>query len=477
MPEDRPNVLLVMTDQQRFDTINALGHEHVHTPNLDRLVERGVAYTNAYSPAPICVPARHVVRTGSDPCRTGYLGNDKRDAQHLEDTCGPFLARAMRERGYETFGVGKYHAHPDDIDLGYDLQLGGEDYARAVDADTSWDDGTVGAMNMLPQSCPLAPEDRRSAWIADRATAEIEDREGPFFGFVSFSNPHPRFNPSPPFDQLYDPDAVPDAIRENQALDMMDEKIPAQNHHWWKDRTDDTGAHTTRVARAYYYGLVTQLDREIGRVLDAVEAREDSENTLVVFASDHGEMLGDHHGWGKSSMFEQSARVPFLVSWPDELPADERRDDLVSLTDVLGICTTAAGDQDLRDGVDVLAGEGRERLFAVHQTPRKTSHFSIGPNFTMMAREDDWKYVWMANGGREQLFDVAADPRETSNLAEDRPEVVADLRTACVAHLQRHDSPHVENDALREHAYRQLDMGRYLPDTYPTDVGAVVDDA
>jgi choline-sulfatase len=95
----------------------------------------------------------------------------------------------------------------------------------------------------------------------------------------------------------------------------------------------------------------------------------------------------------------------------------------------------------------------------------------------MMAREDDWKYVWMANGGREQLFDVAADPRETSNLAEDRPEVVADLRTACVAHLQRHDSPHVENDALREHAYRQLDMGRYLPDTYPTDVGAVVDDA
>jgi len=480
MPDDRPNVLVVMTDQQRFDTISALGHDHLHTPNLDRLAERGVACTNAYSPAPICVPARHVVRTGSEPSRTGYLGNDKRDARHLEDTCGPFLARAMRERGYETFGVGKFHAHPGDIDLGYDERLGGGGYARDVE-ESDRDGGRAGAMNFLPQSCALDPEDRKMAWYADRGVERIADREGPFFGVVSFGKPHPRFNPSPPFDDLYDPDDAPDPIRENRALDMADEKIPAQNHHFWKAREDDTGAHTIRTTRAHYYGLITQLDRQIGRLLDAVEAREDAENTVVVFTSDHGELLGDHHGWGKTAMFEQSARVPFLVSWPAELPAGERYDGLVSLTDVFGVATGAAGEPDTRDGVDLLGAirgeaDGRERLFAVHETPHETSHFSLGPNFTAMVREGDWKYVFMANGGREQLFDLAADPEETENRVDDRRDVADDLRAALVAHLERFDSPHVEDGALREFPHEELDMGRYLPDTYPDDPAAALDD-
>ena len=117
-PSDQPNVLFVMTDQQRFDTIAALGHSHVSTPNHDRLVERGVSFTNAYSPAPVCVPARHTVRTGCDPITTGYLGNDNdSSAAYLEDRCGPFLARRMGELGYRTFGVGKFHERPVGLDL------------------------------------------------------------------------------------------------------------------------------------------------------------------------------------------------------------------------------------------------------------------------------------------------------------------------------------------------------------------------
>jgi len=491
-PSDQPNVLFVMTDQQRFDTIAALGHSHVSTPNHDRLVERGVSFTNAYSPAPVCVPARHTVRTGCDPITTGYLGNDNdSSAAYLEDRCGPFLARRMGELGYRTFGVGKFHERPVGLDLGYDSRVTGDDYAADYDVDKAVDTGRTAAMNMLPQSCPLPPEKRKMSWIADRAVERIrgegdggDERDGggdgegdddaPFFGLVSFSKPHPGWNPSPPFDELYDPDTLPDAIREDRELDHRDEKIPAQNYHFWKSRADDTAAETIRAARAHYYGLVTQLDRELGRVLDAVEARDDAENTVICFFSDHGEMLGDHHGWGKTSFFEASARVPFLLSWPAELPAGERCEDLVSLTDLFGIATTAAGDQELRNGVDVLGSltgdaEPRERLFGYHETPRKTDAFSILPNFTLMVREGDWKYVYAANGGREQLFDVAANPRETEDRLDDRPEVAARLRRAAVKRLQAQGGDeYLDNDSLREHPYRRIEMGRYNPDTYPT---------
>jgi choline-sulfatase len=473
MAGDQPNVLVVMTDQQRFDTIAALGHDHVHTPNLDRLADRGVACTNAYSSAPICVPARHNVRTGCEPIATGYLGNDKRDARPLEDDHGPFLARAMRNRGYRTFGIGKFHAHPGDIDLGYDRRVTGADYAADRDVDASRDTGRLAATNFLPQSSELDPEDRRMAWIADEAEREIgRDGDDPFFGLVSFSKPHPAWNPSSPFDDWYDPDDSPPPIREDRAVDHADEKIPAQNYHFWKSREDDTGESTIAIARAHYYGLITQLDREIGRVLDAVEARDDAENTLICFVSDHGELLGDHHGWGKTSFFEQSTRVPFLVSWPAELPAGERYDELVSLTDVFGIATTAAGDQELRDGVDVLGGitgdaDPRERLFGYHETPRETSLFSIPHNFTTMVREGDWKYVYAVDGGREQLFDLAADPRETTDLSEDEPEVVERCRRAAVERLRTQDAEeYLDGDDLLSIPFERIDMGRYHPDTY-----------
>ncbi|ESP86989.1 sulfatase family protein [Candidatus Halobonum tyrrellensis] len=476
MSSRRPNVLFVMTDQQRFDTVGALGYDHVDTPNLDRLVDRGVACTNAYSSAPVCVPARHNVRTGCDPTTTGYLGNDKRPADHLEDAHGPFLARAMCERGYRTFGVGKFHAHPDGIDLGYDRRLTGDDYAayaESVGVDPSADTGRLAATNFLPQSSGIPPEHRRMAWIADETEAELRrEDDRPFFGLVSFSKPHPAWNPSPPFDDYYDPDDAPDPIRGERTVDHADEKVPAQNHHFWKARDDDTGLHTTRVARAHYYGLVTQLDREVGRVLDAVEARDDAANTLVCFFSDHGELLGDHRGWGKTSFFEQSTRVPFLLSWPAELEAGRRYDGLVSLTDLFGIATTAAGAGELRDGADLLGAltgtaPPRERLVGCHETPRETDAFSIPHNATAMVREDDWKYVYAVDGGREQLFDLGSDPRETADLSADRPAVVDRLRGALVEHLRGSAAARLlDGDGLLSTPYERIDMGRYHPETY-----------
>ncbi|QIB77850.1 sulfatase-like hydrolase/transferase [Haloferax volcanii] len=475
MSDARPNVLFVMTDQQRSDTIRALGNSRIHTPNIDRLVDRGVSFTNAYSPDPICIPARHTIRTGCEAVSTGYLGNEKRDARHLEDRCGPFLARSMRERGYRTFLVGKYHAHPRDIDLGYDHHLSFETFREETGHEVKTT-ARQGAMVHLPQQNRLPPDDNYEAWMTDRAVDLVgRDTDEPFFGLVSYEPPHPPFAPSPPFDRMYDPERLENPVKGDLETDHMDEKIPAQNHHFWTTRKGGIDDTTVRVIKAYYYGMISEVDRRIGRLLDAVEARDDADNTLICFFSDHGELLGDHRGWEKSSFFESSCRVPFLVSWPAELPAGERRDDLVALTDLFGIATTAAGDQELRDGVDVLGtirgdAESRERLFGYHRTPR------LPPNFTGMVREGRWKYVFMRNGGREQLFDLAADPNELDECAADNPEVVAELRDALAAKLADASADEfVENGTLRRAPYQEIDMGRLVREPYPEEPADVLD--
>ncbi|MDS0300650.1 sulfatase-like hydrolase/transferase [Halogeometricum sp. S1BR25-6] len=477
MPPAAPNVLFVMTDQQRFDTIRALGNDRIHTPNIDRLVARGVSFTNAYSTTPICIPARHTIRTGCDALTTGYFGNEKRDAAHLEDRCGPFLARRMGELGYRTFLVGKYHAHPRDIDLGYDTRLSAEAYR----ADTGHKVKTTareGAMIHLPQRNALPRETNYEAWMTDRAVDLVggrdEDDDRPFFGLVSYEPPHPPFAPSPPFDRMYDPDRLSDPVEGELAVDHMDEKIPAQNHHFWTARGNGIDRTTARVVKAHYYGMVSEVDRHIGRLLDAVEARDDAENTVVCFFSDHGEMLGDHRGWEKTSFFESSCRVPFLVSWPAELPEGERCEEFVSLTDLFGIATTAAGSQELRDGVDVLGmlrGDTgpRERLFGYHRTPR------LPPNFTAMVREGDWKYVFMRNGGREQLFDLSTDPNEVDECAGDHPEKTAELRESLAEKLTAEgQTAFVENGTLRRDPYREIDMGRLVREPYPASPADVL---
>lgn len=476
MPGKRPNVLFLMTDQQRFDTVESLGNSQIHTPNLDRLVDRGVSFTNAYSSAPICVPARYSIRTGSGPLRTGYLGNEKRDASHLEDRCGPFLARTMAQRGYRTFGIGKFHTTPYDLDLGFDVHLRRKRYEEDTGNDLETALGRKDAMHLLPQTNRLPPEETFASWVADRTVEQLqEDDDRPFFGMASFMWPHLPFAPPEPYDRMYNPDRLSSPVREDRELDHMDEMIPKNNRSFWNERDDAISDLTVRNIKAHYYGMITFVDRQIGRILDAVEARADADDTVICFVSDHGELLGDHHGWQKTSAFEASSRIPFLLSWPGRVPAGETSDELVSLLDLFGIATTAAGDTDLRDGHDVVGMlEGdvapRERLFAYHEQP------GMPANLTVMVRQGDWKYVHLANGGREQLFDVASDPEETTQLIDEHPDVAADLHDAAVERMrERGFRQGIENDSLASYPFRRLDEVRRSAD-YPAHPGDLLPD-
>ena len=459
----QPNVLFVMTDQQRGDSIAALSNPHVYTPNFDRLVARGAAFTQAYSPTPVCVAARYAVRTGRSPLLTRVFSNGttapaEGQAEEMVDRCGPYLGTRMRELGYRTFGVGKFHANPWDEDLGYDVHLHSEELfgsaeRRQTDAyakfiaeqhpEFDFIEGLHGErteMYYTPQMSPLPAELTVESWVADRAVELIGDDDAshddgeqgkPYFGFVSFIGPHPPFAPPIPFNRLYDPDRMPSPVVGDPQVDHADEQIPWMNYAIW---ADDISPAQARILRARYYGELTYIDDCFGRILDAVEAREDAGNTVICFFADHGDHLGDHDAWQKESFFEGSCHVPLLVSWPaGDIEPGVRNSELVSLVDLFGIATSAAGTTDVRDGVDVLGhlrntASAREQLFGLYGAPGSRE-------FKVMVREGRWKYIFCANGGRELLFDVTADPQELRQLLSSQAELAARLRAMAATHL------------------------------------------
>jgi choline-sulfatase len=476
----RPNILFVMTDQQRFDTLAALGNPHIVTPNLDRLVRRGLAFSRAYSTCPVCVPARYTYRTGRDPLTTAQYTNGCRapapdQADTMEGRCGPYLARTLGSLGYRTFGIGKFHTTPWNEDLGYEVHSHSEElYAsseqRAADGYAGFIQrehpefafveqlqGERTEMYYMPQASPLPADLTVEAWAADRAVEQLEAEDGrPYFGLVSFIGPHPPFAPPVPFNRMYDPDHMPNPVRGDPAVDHLDEQIPWMNKVIWAEDISDARA---RVLKARYYGEISYIDHCLGRILDAVDARADADNTLICFFSDHGDHLGDHHAWQKESFFEAACHVPFLLSWPAGLDGHGPRDALVTLTDLFGIATTAAGRPELRDGVDVLGGlagraPARGHVVGIYGQPG-TRRFKI------MVRDDDWKYIYIANGGREQLFNLTEDPDELCQRLDDAPDAADRLRQVAVRYLSNPaGEPALDDGRLRRLPFEPMEADR-----------------
>jgi arylsulfatase len=465
-----------MTDQQRFDTIAALGNSHIYTPNLDRLVRRGITFTNAYATCPVCIAARYTIRTGCEPLTTRVFSNAKPDpaagqAAEMEARCGPYLARTMSRLGYRTFGIGKFHTYPWNEDVGYEAiwrseetypslkQRQGDDYAlwlaREHPAFNFLEQpmGERSEMYYIPQRSPLPAELGVEWWTAGCAVQEMANSGDPrpFFGFVSFVGPHPPIAPPIPFNRMYDPDRMPDLILGSVEQDHLDEEIPYMRYAVWADAINPALA---KIVKARYYGEISYLDRCVGRILDAIEARPNSENVLICFFSDHGDLLGDHHGWQKQNFFEAACRVPILLSWPSVLPAGTARNELISLADLFGIATEAAGECDAREGTNVLKmlrGEcaPREYLVGLLEPPGSQ-------DFKLMVLTDEWKYIFMANGGREQLFNLEEDPNELSNQVASAPKIRNDLHALGVKACKAPGAiDALDGDKLRAFPFRE----------------------
>ena len=244
---------------------------------------------------------------------------------------------------------------------------------------------------------------------------------------------------------------MPDLVYGSVEEDHLDEEIPFMRYAIWADAINPALA---RIVKARYYGEISYLDHCLGRILDAVEARPNSENVLICFFSDHGDLMGDHHGWQKQNFFEAACRVPFLLSWPALLPAGAMRDELISLADLFGIATEAAGECDVREGTNVLKmlrGECAPRDYLIGMVEPPGSH-----DFKLMVVTDEWKYIFMANGGREQLFNLRRDPKELSNCVASDSKIRNDLHALGVQACQVPGAMDaLDSDELRTFPFRE----------------------
>ena len=254
-------------------------------------------------------------------------------------------------------------------------------------------------------------------------------------GSYRSSGPHPPFAPPLPFNRMYDPDRMPDPVRGDPEMDHMDEQITWMNYAIWAEDINDPHA---RVLKARYYGEISYIDECLGRILDAVEARDDADNTLICLFSDHGDHLGDHRAWQKESFFEAACRIPFLVSWPAGVPK------------ACGATRSGVPDRPVRDR-HARGGEARRsakgstcwaclagrRLLARRWSATTGAGDRRSRSWCGTGR---WKYIFLANGALEQLFDMMGGLGRVDESRGDRPDVAARLRAAAVKAC-RHRAP------------------------------------
>ncbi len=420
----KPNILLFFTDQQRFDTIAALGNPVIKTPALDRICKAGVAFTSTYSPSPVCVPARCSMTYGQYPMHTKCYDNG---GDMPKDR--PSFMQVLTDAGYRTHGIGKCHFMPDKHALrGFQSrEVQKEVPARSSDDYTTfleekgWGDlpephGVRGEMYYVPQVSQLPQHLHPTQWVGDRSVAFIEsqeDAEEPWFLLSSYIHPHPPFAPPSPWHKLYRSFDMPLPMVPQDLESLQTFANQRQNRHKGRDQGIDNNL--MRNIKAHYYACISFIDFQVGRVLDTLEATGQLDNTLILLTSDHGEHLGDYECFGKRSMHDSCARVPMLAALPGRFEGGQRCEKLANLVDVMPTILSAAGCDTsalTMDGIDV-----HDLLQGVSERGVVYSQINEKGGATYTAVTERWKYAYSAPDQQEYLFDSMVDPLETRNRA------------------------------------------------------------
>ena len=372
----RPNVLWYCTDQQRFDTIGALGNSYVRTPNLDRLVAGGVAFTRAYCQSPICTPSRASFMTGRYPASTRVHRNGN---EYFPDE-EVLVSRLFADADYRCGLVGKLHLSRGDVlerrpkDDGYHYYKWSHhpnpDYPEGH-AYADWlEEKGVNPVELYGKlsgaiGAGVPDELHQTTWCTEMSTRFItENNDRPWFLNVNPFDPHPPFDPPPEYLARYNPDEMPPPVfRES---DIENQKLLYEIDQQTREAIDpfsaaEPGEGTAQVSRgdlgsippkhydpklvkACYYAMIEKIDHSVGVLLDTLEATGQLENTIVIFTSDHGELLGDHGLIYKGCRFlEPLTHVPMIVSWPGRFSSGIRQESLVELVDLMPTVLEAAG--------------------------------------------------------------------------------------------------------------------------------------
>ena len=456
-PPKRPNVLWICTDQQRFDTLGCYGNEFVSTPNIDRLAQSGVLFSNFYTQSPVCAPSRASFLTGRYP-RTTRLRQNGTGIPNDE----VLVTRLLADAGYVCGLVGKLHLGWDfsdssgtsvterRIDDGYgffhwsispfpDWRLG-VDMSRTNEYN-HWLRAKGVRFEYSPSQGSkyvergIAAEHHQTTWCAEKAIGFIEANpsfEDPWLLSVNPFDPHHPFDPPPEYlarylDRLGDiplPNYAPGELANKPVFQQLCHEgaynVPGAF------RYDDMSDQDHRLIRAAYWAMVDLIDAQVGRMVAALERTGQLDDTLVILTSDHGEMLGDHGIYLKGPFFyEPAIRVPFIVSWPGAIAPDRRSEALVEGTDIAPTLLEAAGvprapGMQGRSLWPLLGGTGdlNRHRDGVYSEYYNASVMFKDPDplaFLTMVRTERYKLVAVHGHEAGELYDLQEDPDETHN--------------------------------------------------------------
>ncbi len=474
MDTRRPNILILFTDMQRADTIHALGNNIIKTPHMDRIVTEGTAFTNCFSPSPVCVPARCCMHYGMYPQNTGLFDNGR-----MMDDNGASFAAVLGHNGYRTHAIGKCHFTPDLHALrGFQSRQTQEECTSDPDSDDyiAWlrdngydyyeAHGARGEMYYIPQVSTLPAEAHPSQWIGNESDRFIRESstDEPWCLFTSFIHPHPPFAPPKPWHKLYRAPDMPLPLTSDKSLELHTWINRLQNRYKYRDHGVDVNL--LRVIKAYYYATISFVDYQVGRIFSALEETGQFDNTLILFTSDHGEHLGDFGRFGKRSMHDASVRVPMLVRYPARFPAGQKCSATTSLCDIFPTLLGASGVSseglclDGRDMSEIVRNPDPDRIVY--------SQYAKNENAIYMAVNERWKYVYSAGDRAEFFFDRQTDPTETTNLADTTELNGAkdELKQNLLRFLESvgmTESYIVQDKSLEWHEYPRIDE-KYLED-------------
>ena len=457
MPDDRPNILLITTDQHRGDCLGIEGHPVLQTPNLDWLGASGVRFSRAYSACPVCVPARRTLLSGRKPANHGLLMNGQAPLPW------PTLPGVLAEAGYQTHLVAKAHFGQPPGELGFQsvcwadgpragtdndyqrfLRENGVDWPRASDAHG------IPSNGFPVRSFHLDERFHFSNWCADNAIDFLRNRDAdrPFFLMVNFIHPHQPLTPPAFYYERYMAMDLPEPYVGDWAR-VFDGPVRGLQPECWRLCLDPP---VMKQVRAAYYGSINHVDDQVARFLSHHVLPD---NTLVVFTSDHGEMLGDHQWLRKRNPYEPSARVPMLFNFPGPMEVRQQRvvDHPVELMDIMPTLLDAAGAPvpDTVDGqsmMPLLRDPSHAWRDYLHGECAVVPTAGGGMQYLTDGRR---KYVWLPGQGAEQFFDLEVDPREIVNLADDpaRADEIATWRSRLIGELRGRPEGFVEGGELK----------------------------
>jgi len=411
----RPNIVLVVADDLVAGALGFEGNALARTPHLDGLARGGARFLHAYVPTPQCAPSRAALLLGVPPHASGMLAN-----REEWDRSRPTLPQVLRDAGYRTGFVGKWHLGQDEVP-----QAGFESWCAIDRRGFSYYDPVLHRDGRAEAHTGYVPR-----LLTDEALRFLADPdERPFFLWLAYTSPHEPLQPPPDADLAHDPErfALPESMSDDLSAKPTPQRTSAE-HELFRAQTPET----LRAVRALYQSVVDALDREVGRLLDGLAHAGLRDETVLVFLSDNGTLAGEHQMVTKGPAFyEELVRTPLVVSWPGTIaPAEVQA--LASSLDLFPTLArlaqaTPPAELEGRDLMPLLAGEvgaPRSELFLEYTRKRPDDE----PTPMLGWVDARHKYVLYLASAEEELYDLAADPRELRNLATREPELLAEAR-------------------------------------------------